>query len=380
MGDKRVFIDDDGKFYYIEDGEVFYVESDGISDKPRRIGVHPTVKAALIAGLCALIAALIGAIPFGSSEQPFACQISDSFLINTIYNCGGRIEIAVAATLTANAPTPNPVETSVVETLTAIAPTPTLVEPTMRVNTSTPEPQATSTNTPISLTPFCAFLTLSQVTSLQQIQDSADAIRQAEEYAGFRQNDYEVGDTIPENVVIATNIYTTNFESVGVIPINNSGGYGLFLTTQEIVASYPGTYWCVRDNTPVVSPTPVLQDNCNLESPVTPFNSTEIIPDWRNSETTELNINIPDGYDTLYVSSDPAIFNGFQARERLIILSQSDIVVEGLTFNPGDGHFNIWAVAFSNCSIEAIFERYGLDGTNLAWFIDSGGRQTQYYP
>lgn len=263
-------------------------------------------------------------------------------------------------------------------TLTAAPPTPSATE--TLVSSPEPSPTIRITNTPITIDSFCAFLTFSQVSSLQQIQDAADAIRRAEEFAGFRQNDYQAGDTIPENVVIATNIYTTNFDSVGVIPINNSGGYGLFLTTQEIVASYPGTYWCVRDNTPVVSPVPILQDNCNLESPVTPFNSTEIIPDWRNSETTALNVNIPDGYDTLYVSSDPAIFNGFQARERLIILSQSDIVVEGLTFNPGDGHFNIWAVAFSNCSIEAIFERYGLDGTNLAWFIDSGGRQTQYYP
>jgi len=182
------------------------------------------------------------------------------------------------------------------------------------------------------------------------------------------------------NVVIATNLYTTDFESVGVIPINNSGGYGLFLTTREIEAAYPGTYWCLTGNV-LRNPTQVAtSETCNLTPPLTPFSSSDIIPDWYNSRANQLTVNIPSGYNTLYISSDPAVFNGVRAGERLIILSQINVTVEDLSFNTNDGHFNIWAIAFSNCSLDAILNQYGLDETNLVWLIDRLGQQSQYFP
>lgn len=137
--------------------------------------------------------------------------------------------------------------------------------------------------------------------------------------------------------------------------------------------------------TPSLVPTNTLE--CDLETPLTPYNSEQIIPDWENPQVSQVNVIIPEGYDTLYISSDPAVFNGFRSRERLIILSRMNLVVDSLTFNdidndpdPGDGHFNIWAMAFSNCEPGAILDRYGLDNTNLVWFIDEQGERSQIYP
>ncbi|MEQ8676548.1 MAG: hypothetical protein RIC84_25255 [Aggregatilineales bacterium] len=267
MGDKRLYFDEyENKQYYLdENGDRVYVESELPAKKP-----DSSVKVAVIGGVFAIIVAIIGIIPLfpretlsGETELvPAFCLILNSQLVNSILNCGYQnrdIEIAVAATLTANAPTPNPVETSVAQTLTAVAEqtlTATALT-SLPTDTATPIPTSsasqTATNTPIPIEPFCAFLTLSQISSLQQIQDASDSISQAEAFAGYRQNDYIVGETIPENVVIATDFSpyqpdTTDFNSVGVTPINNNDGYGLFLTNRAIIASYPGTYWCVRDD------------------------------------------------------------------------------------------------------------------------------------
>jgi hypothetical protein len=138
---------------------------------------------------------------------------------------------------------------------------------------------------------------------------------------------------------------------------------------------------------PIPSLVPIDTLECDLETPLTPYNSEQIIPDWTNNQVSQVNVIIPKGYDTVYISSDPAVFNGFRSRERLIILSQTNLVVDGLTFNdidndpdPGDGHFNIWAMAFSNCDLQAILDRYGLDNTNLVWLIDEQGDKSQIYP
>lgn len=94
--------------------------------------------------------------------------------------------------------------------------------------------------------PFCAFVTQRQVEELKTFQDVASAIRKAEEFAGYRQNDYAEGSTVPAGVLIATNLLLPDLEPFGVIPINNQGGWGLFVTTREIQAPNRGTYWCIE--------------------------------------------------------------------------------------------------------------------------------------
>jgi hypothetical protein len=183
---------------------------------------NTAIKVALIAATATIVAAIIGALPLGINQQPLACSFT---FTQGIYACNGNITINV---------TPPEV--------TPISSTPIII-----------------TEPPIQVTPFCAFLTTSQITSLQRVQSADVAIQQAKQFAGYRQNDYVVGAGIPANVVIATNIYTEDFEGVGVVPINNSGGYGLFLTTRELTATYPGTYWCIQTDTTPITPVPSQQ-------------------------------------------------------------------------------------------------------------------------
>jgi|GEM_PF-6554703 len=98
-----------------------------------------------------------------------------------------------------------------------------------------------------TITPFCAFITQSQMEALRTIGDVATAIRQAEEFSGHRQNNYIEGSTIPAGVLIATDLQTTGIEQFGVTPINNQGGWGLFLTTRPTQAPNDGTYWCIQE-------------------------------------------------------------------------------------------------------------------------------------
>ncbi len=98
-----------------------------------------------------------------------------------------------------------------------------------------------------TITPFCAFLTRSQVEELKNIQGVSEAIKKAEEFSGFQQNNYNQGYTIPVGVLIATDLRTTNIEQFGVVPINRQGGWGLFITTVEFQAPNAGTYWCIHE-------------------------------------------------------------------------------------------------------------------------------------
>jgi len=99
----------------------------------------------------------------------------------------------------------------------------------------------------VTISPSCAFVTRSQVEELKTIQDVVSAIRMAEEFAGYRQNDYRRGETIPAGVLIATDLHSADFGRFGVIPINNQGGWGLFVTTREFQAPNDGTYWCIQE-------------------------------------------------------------------------------------------------------------------------------------
>jgi hypothetical protein len=64
----------------------------------------------------------------------------------------------------------------------------------------------------------CAFVTINQVEELKNIKDVATAIEQAEQFAGHKQNDYREGDLIPANVLIATDLRSTNLEQFGMVP------------------------------------------------------------------------------------------------------------------------------------------------------------------
>jgi len=163
------------------------------------------------------------------------------------------------------------VQEAVNATLTGIAslstPTPTSTFTQTAINTPEPQPTdtpvpstripptvlpAAATSTPLldatqSITPFCAFVTRIQIEELKNAPDVATAIHQAENFAGNHQNDYKQGEKIPAGVVIATNLFSSDLEQFGVIPINNQGGSGLFVTTRELEAPNAGTYWCIHE-------------------------------------------------------------------------------------------------------------------------------------
>jgi hypothetical protein len=100
--------------------------------------------------------------------------------------------------------------------------------------------------TTVATQSFCPSITSEQIENLKNIQGVSEAISQAEKYAGYHQTDYQEGEVLPANVLIATNLFSLDFDQMGIIPINNQGGWGLFLTTSELTATKPGTYWCVK--------------------------------------------------------------------------------------------------------------------------------------
>lgn len=136
-------------------------------------------------------------------------------------------------------------------------------------------------------------------------------------------------------------------------------------------------------STPTISVTPTApfqSVGCDLDNPLTAFDTSRVIPEWHNSQANQLQLLIPDGYDTLYVSSDPAVFNGTRSLKRVIIVAESDVTVEDLSYNTDEGHFNIWGMAFSGCPVDQILAHYGQDDTETIWHIDVGGEIRQLAP
>lgn len=109
-----------------------------------------------------------------------------------------------------------------------------------------PQPPAPIDAPAESAQPFCPFLTSGQVEQLREAASVPDAIRQAEEFAGHQQSDYQKGATIPASVVIATDLQNSDLSAFPVSPIRNQGGWGLFVTMDAFVAPNAGTYWCVQ--------------------------------------------------------------------------------------------------------------------------------------
>jgi hypothetical protein len=108
-----------------------------------------------------------------------------------------------------------------------------------------PAPTNNTSNNAPSGTSSCPSLSSAQIEQLKASSDVETAIRQAENFAGYHQNDYKKDSQIPNNVVIAMNLYGDPAE-FPVIPIKNNFGSGLFLTTNSFTAPNDGTYWCVQ--------------------------------------------------------------------------------------------------------------------------------------
>lgn len=82
----------------------------------------------------------------------------------------------------------------------------------------------------------------------------------------------------------------------------------------------------------------------------------------------------------IYVSSDSATFNGIATGRRVVIASEVALRVEGISFNYGDGHYNIWAEAFRGCTAGELFEHpdYGFDNATRALVFNAAGEVSEY--
>lgn len=109
----------------------------------------------------------------------------------------------------------------------------------------TPISPSISATATVSITPYCPFVTQSQIDELKTIQGVETALSKIREFS-IDSKYWKVGETVPANVVIATNLMTADYETYFVVPINNQGGWGLFYTTREITPPNDGAYWCVR--------------------------------------------------------------------------------------------------------------------------------------
>lgn len=106
-----------------------------------------------------------------------------------------------------------------------------------------------------------------------------------------------------------------------------------------------------------------------------------LITDWENPDAIELQIKIPEGCDFVWISSDPATFNGFYVPTRVVIYSRVDVIVKNVSFNSEDSHFNIWAIAFSDKTPEEMFnDPQYIDGVSRLLVIDEDGVITDYAP
>lgn len=175
MGDKRLYFDEyEKKQYYLdENGDPVYLEPEPSDKKP-----DSSVKVAVIGGVFAVIVAIISIIPLFPRETPSGeteyvpgiCIISNSQFVNSVFNCGSQtsIEIAVAATLTAVAPTPMPTEIVPTITLSAM---PTSTHTATVISTLTEIPMVTATPQ-TQPTQIPAMMTVTAISTVAQLCNS----------------------------------------------------------------------------------------------------------------------------------------------------------------------------------------------------------------
>jgi tetratricopeptide (TPR) repeat protein len=202
---------------------------------------------AIIGGIAFLVGLLGGGIKAVQIEIPQLPR-----WLRFLSSLTGVVLIGIAiwlSFLVSGVPTVQPTATGPsIATASATAPQPTVLP------TATVPSQGQAAPPAPTVSQFCAFVTRSQIDELEKIQDVAAAIRKAEELAGYRQNDYEEGETIPAGVLIAIDLRSSDLEQFGVTPINNQGGWGLFETTRKFQAPNDGTYWCIQEPSSSTAP------------------------------------------------------------------------------------------------------------------------------
>lgn len=132
--------------------------------------------------------------------------------------------------------------------------------------------------------------------------------------------------------------------------------------------------------TPVPTTMQISEIDCSQEPTIIDQSSSNIIPEWQNPIAEELWVRLPECYSYLYISSDAGIFNDIGVFESpgAIIISESDVLVDGVTFNDDNGHYNISAIAFSNISdYRFIIANEGFGGKPFALILDSNGLEVQ---
>ena len=175
---------------------------------------------------------------------------------------------------------------------------------------------ATESQSEIQIEPFCAFIEFKYIEDLQLIASVSDAISQTEIFANNRQNNFNTGENIPANVLIATDLKSSNLEQFPITPINNQGGWGLFFSDSEFIAPNDGTYWCIIDSDlSSLPPTPLTSlNNSNNQcfssdwEKCWSYDHVERTMTWTDSTTDPFNIGqkgmslerIREGYTAIF--------------------------------------------------------------------------------
>lgn len=174
---------------------------------------------------------------------------------------------------------------------------------------------------------------------------------------------------LPTATVSATATMTASFTPVPPPTLTETSTPVPSLTPTDTPTQTPTSF-------PTVTPTPY----CTTQPQITAFDP-RLIPEWKNRDVGgSIEILIPEGYDIVWVSSDPTTFNGQSVGSRVAIVSEVNLRVEGISFNQRDGHYNLWAIAFRGCTADDIFShpRYGFDKAPRALTINSAGAISEY--
>ena len=201
---------------------------------------NPLTVSLVILGVICVVLAIIGKIPPINIEGLRALGLAGFGLFLIV------VAVVLAMIITPPSPSTDSISQQPITAPTSAIGNQSTESSSQNFTQSTATPSQTN-NEPLQIEPFCAFVTISQVEELKNIQGVSSAISKTEEFAGFQQNNYKQGETVPANVLIATDLLTTNIEPFNVIPINRQGGWGLFVTTSEIQAPNDGTYWCIHE-------------------------------------------------------------------------------------------------------------------------------------
>jgi hypothetical protein len=361
-------------------------------------GCLGSVLTAIVTGIFLIISILIKVPdPSGKSQPILLSFMQPIFAIQGIYLTPVFITPPVYIIRDEFPDTPSPVPPSITDfpTVTRTIAPPSPIPSSTPTETPTPSPQ------PSSVPPTPNSRSCPDTVSREVVEpwrsgevDNADIVDEhIDEFNARRRmgGNYDQGDTIPAGVVIAM-----SFNEAGVlwsdyplIPVVYYRNWGLFETTDEFITPWEGACISISPPSSVVttpnSQTALQLGNCDfsqtlplyIDNPPTD-NSPLLLPEWKNPNATQLHVLIPDGYDSVWISSDPGIFNGRSVNTRVALVSEINLTIENVSFNFSvqPNHFNIWVVAFENCTAQEIFSNltYGFDGAPTAFVIDENGQ------